>query len=205
MRYTGPKCRLCRREGVKLFLKGDRCEGPKCAIVTRNTKPGMHSRGGKPTEYARQLREKQKAKRIFGLNETQFRNLYLEASASSASTADYMMQVLERRADNVLYRSRIVDSRWQARQMISHGLFLLNGKPIKTPSIRMKVGDVLSLSTASKSNDYFINRKITKDTSPKWMEIDAKNFTVTFATMPEAGDFENIIESRYLVEFYSRN
>ncbi len=188
-----------------MFLKGDRCEGPKCAIVTNNTKPGVHSRGGKPTEYARQLREKQKAKRIFGLNETQFRNLYIEASASATSTADYMMQVLESRVDNVLYRSRIVDSRSQARQMLSHGLFLLNGKTIKTPSIRMKTGDVLSISPVAKANDYFVNRKIAKDTSPKWMEVDAKNFSVTFASMPEAGDFENIIESRYLVEFYSRN
>lgn len=206
MRYTGPKCRLCRREGVKLFLKGDRCETPKCAVVRRATPPGMHGASrSKPTEYAKQLREKQKAKRIFGLNETQFANLYAEAAASSQPTADYMMSVLELRADNVLYRSRLVDSRHQARQMINHGLFMVNGKKIKTPSIRLRVGDVLSLDPAAKGNNYFVSREVNQPTTAKWLEVSPKSFSVTVAQAPEKDDFEQVIESRMLVEYYSRS
>ena len=206
MRYTGPKCRQCRREGVKLFLKGDRCETPKCAVVRRNTVPGAHGPSrSKPTEYARQLREKQKAKRIFGLNETQFANLYMEAAATTQPTADYMMSVLELRADNVLYRSRLVDSRAQARQMINHGLFMINGKKIKTPSIRLRAGDVLSLDPVAKANNYFVSREVNQATTAKWLEVNTKNFSVTVAQMPEKDDFENIVESRLLVEYYSRS
>lgn len=208
MRYTGPKCRICRREGVKLFLKGDRCETPKCAVVRRNTPPGASANGrrrGKPTEYARQLREKQKTKRMFGLNETQFANLYAEAAASPQPTAEYMLSVLELRADNVLYRSRLVDSRQQARQMINHGLFQLNGKKIQTPSIRLRAGDVLSVDPVAKSNNYFVSREVTQASTAKWLEVNAKNFSVTVAQSPEKEDFESIIEGRLLVEYYSRS
>lgn len=206
MRYTGPKCRICRREGVKLFLKGDRCETPKCAVVRRNTPPGAHGASrGKPTEYARQLREKQKAKRMFGLNETQFANLYREAAASSQPTADYIMSVLELRADNVLYRSRLVDSRSQARQMINHGMFMVNGKKIQTASIRLRAGDVLSLDPASKSNNYFVSREVNQPTTAKWLEVNPKMFSVTVSQSPEKDDFDNVIESRLLVEYYSRS
>lgn len=206
MRYTGPKCRQCRREGVKLFLKGDRCETPKCAVVRRNNVPGAHGpKRGKPTEYSRQLREKQKCKRIFGLNETQFANLYAEAASTNQPTADYIMTVLEIRADNILYRSRLVDSRSQARQMINHGLFLINGKKIKTPSIRLRAGDVLSLDPVCKSNNYFVSREVTQASTAKWLEVNKKNFSVTVAQMPEKNDFENIVESRLLVEYYSRS
>lgn len=191
---------------MKLFLKGDRCETPKCAVVRRATPPGAHGQSrNKPTEYARQLREKQKAKRMFGLNETQFANLYSEAAASSLPTADYIMSVLELRADNVLYRSRLVDSRAQARQMIVHGMFLLNGKKIKTPSIRLRAGDVLSLDPASKANNYFVSREVAQASTAKWLEVNAKNFAVTISQSPEKEDFENIIESRLLVEYYSRS
>lgn len=191
---------------MKLFLKGDRCETPKCAVTRRATPPGAHGASrSKPTEYAKQLREKQKAKRIFGLNETQFANLYQEAANSSHPTAEYIMSVLELRADNVLYRSRLVDSRWQARQMIVHGLFMLNGKKIKTPSIRLRAGDVLSLDPAAKANNFFVSREVNQPTSAKWLEVNTKNFAVTVSQSPEKDDFENIIESRLLVEYYSRS
>ena len=191
---------------MKLFLKGDRCETPKCAVVRRATPPGMHGASrSKPTEYAKQLREKQKAKRIFGLNETQFANLYAEAAASNSPTADYMMSVLELRADNVLYRSRLVDSRQQARQMINHGLFMVNGKKIKTPSIRLRVGDVLSLDPDCKSNNFFVSREITQPATAKWLQVSPKSFSVTVAQSPEKDDFEQVIESRMLVEYYSRS
>lgn len=206
MRYTGPKCRLCRREGVKLFLKGEKCEGTKCTLSKRQSIPGMHGRSGKPTEYARQLREKQKAKRIFGMSETQFQNLFNEASGTKGTATDiYIMRSLELRIDNAVYRSGFTPSRNTARQIVSHALVVLNGKKVKTPSIRLKVGDVISLSDTVKASPLFAAKKLGKDLSPKWMEIDAKNWTITITALPEITDFESIIESRYIVEYYTRN
>jgi len=204
MRYTGPKCRLCRREGVKLFLKGERCETQKCAIVRRGTRPGQHSRGSKPTEYARQLREKQKAKRIYGLNERQFSNLFAEAANSAKSTGEYMLEKLELRLDSALYRSGLVDSRSQSRQMVSHGLFMVNGRKVLTPSIRLRVGDKVELRPEARKNSFFVDRKISKDTSPRWLETNTKNYSFVVAQLPEGDDFEQIIESRLIVEYYSR-
>ncbi len=203
MRYTGPKCRLCRREGVKLFLKGDRCETQKCAVVKRNTKPGQQGRSSKPTEYAKQLREKQKAKRIYGLTETQFENLFAEASKSSRATGDYMLEMLERRIDSALYRSGLVDSRSQARQLISHGLFMVNGKKVKTPSIRLRMGDKVSLKTEAKGNNFFVN-KTTTASKLRWLDINDKAYSFQVTAIPEGNDLEASIESRLIVEYYSR-
>lgn len=206
MRYTGPKCRLCRREGVKLFLKGEKCEGTKCTLNKRQTIPGQHGRSGKPTEYARQLREKQKAKRIFGLNEKQFYNLFKEASSTKGTATDvYIMRSLELRLDSAVYRSGIVTSRNTARQLVGHGLMLVNGKRVKTPSIQLRVGDVVSLSENTKASPLFAGKKIGKDLSPKWMEVNAKDMSFTVVANPETADFESIIESRYIVEYYTRN
>lgn len=205
MRYTGPKCRLCRRAGVKLFLKGERCETQKCAITKRGTKPGAHPRAfGKVSEYGRQLRAKQMAKRIFGTNERQFQNLYEKASASEIPTATYMMRALEMRADNVLYRSGIASSRSEARQMISHGLFELNGRRIYTPSIALRLEDELAPSEKAAKNNHFAGFKIAKDNSPKWLSLNPKKFSVKVIALPEEDDFEQVIETRLIVEYYSR-
>lgn len=203
MRITGPKCRMCRREGVKLFLKGSRCETQKCAVVKRQSKPGQQGRSSKPTEYARQLREKQKAKRIYGLTETQFANLFAEASKSSRATGEYMLEMLERRIDNAIYRAGLADSRNQARQLVSHGLFLVNGKKVKTPSIRLRAGDKVSLRPEAKGNNLFVNKQGAAS-NVRWMSINEKAFALEVTGLPEGDDLESSIESRLIVEYYSR-
>src|SRR5215211_5536655 len=151
-RYTGPVCKLCRREGMKLFLKAERCLTPKCAIERRNVPPGMQGTGRRrrPTEYALQWREKQKVRRIYGVLEAQFRRHFSEASRRSGSTADNLLQVLESRLDNVVYRLGLGGSRAQARQLVRHGHFALNGRKTNIPSALVKAGDVISVMEGSR-------------------------------------------------------
>lgn len=206
MRYTGPKCRQCRREGEKLFLKGERCETPKCSFLKKNYAPGQHGQGfSKMTEYAKQLRAKQKAKRIFGVSEKQFLSYYKKATAQKTLVSgDALMQNLERRVDNVLYRAGLAVSRNQARQFISHGLCLLNGKKILTPSIQVKVGDVLSINSSMSKNDVFEVLAKTKIQIPSWLKVDLKKLSVEIVIMPEQKNFEQAINVQPIIEFYSR-
>ncbi|MCF7917791.1 30S ribosomal protein S4 [Candidatus Gracilibacteria bacterium] len=204
MRYTGPKARLCRREGVNLF------GSPKYQkILQRNQGiPGMHGakRGGKLTEYGKQLREKQKAKRMFGLSEKQFARYYDRASRSRAVTGDKLLELLERRLDNVLYRSGFAMTRDQGRQFSSHGIFLVNGRRVDIPSYEVRVGDKIEVREAKKSSSVFTKNKEEQGeyTAPSWLKVDNKKLSVEIVALPDVKHFEQIIEPQLIVEFYSR-
>ena len=206
MRYTGPRCRHCRREGEKLFLKGDRCESQKCSFVKRSYAPGLHGQGfNKKTEYARQLREKQKAKRIFGLSEKQFAAYNKKAGAQKAmTTGEALMQNLETRIDNVIYRAGFAFSRVQARIFVSHGLCTLNGKKIKTPSIQVKVGDKFAIKESFKKNGIFEDLKKAKHKAPTWLNANTSSLSGEVVEMPEQKDYEQSINVQPIIEFYSR-
>lgn len=206
MRYTGPKCRQCRREGEKLFLKGERCETQKCAFLKRSYSPGLHGQGfNKKTEYARQLREKQKAKRIFGLSEKQFAGYSKKAGAQKKiTTGDALMQALETRIDNVIYRSGFASSRVQARQFVSHGLCTLNGKKIKTPSIQVRMGDKFAIKEAFQKNEIMEEHKKAKVKVPTWLKVNLPTMSGEVIEMPEQKDFEQSISVQPIIEFYSR-
>lgn len=204
MRYTGPKARLCRREGVNLF------GSPKYqkALDRKPGIPGMHGvkRMGKLTEYAKQLREKQKAKRIFGLSEKQFRRNYDKAARSTGVTGDTLLQLLERRLDNVIYRAGFALTRSQARQVVSHGHVMANGRRVDIPSIDVRPGDVFELRDRSKKSSLFA--KVLEENenykAPSWLKVDPKKMTIEILEYPDADHFEKVIEPRMIVEFYSR-
>jgi len=204
MRYTGPSCRLCRREGEKLFLKGVRCETQKCPMLKRNFPPGQTKvLRRRPSEYARQLREKQKAKRIYGLAEQQFYNYYLKAVRNKKATGDGLLTMLESRLDNVVYRSGFADSLKQARQLVNHGHFLLKGRKVTIPSVQMKIGDEIQLKDKSKKMVYFQSLKNRREKSAvSWLDVDLSNLTVK---VKEAPDLSFItIETRLIIELYSK-
>ena len=197
-RYTGPKCRLCRREGVKLFLKGARCEGPLCAITRRQQPPGQHGMSSRPPRtYGRQLREKQKVKRIYGVLETQFRRYYSEAQKQKADTGSFLLTLLERRLDNVLYRLGAAASRAQARQMLLHGKVSLNGIPARVPSIQVHQGDVIGF-------DPKLTVNVREDNLVPWLSYDSKKNTAEVVGLPERADIKDPIEEHLIVEYYSR-
>lgn len=205
MRYTGAKARLCRREGANIFgsPKYQKVMGKKSGI------PGMHGtkRQGKMTEYAKQLREKQKAKRMFGLSEKQFSKYFKKATASRAVTGDKLLELLERRLDNVLYRAGFALTRMQARQFASHGLFMLNGRRVTVPSIELKAGDVVEVRSASKSSKVFSHNKEEQGEDvqiPSWMKVDASAIKIEITGSPEPQHFEAVINTQPIVEFYSR-
>lgn len=206
MRYTDAKCRLCRREGTKLYLKGARCLTPKCPITKRGTQPGMHGKNKpKLTEYGKQLREKQKAKRIYGITESQCRIYYSKALKAPRVNIEFA-SLLERRLDNILYRVGIAASRSQARQMVSHGLFSMNGKSTKitVPSILMNEGDYIEIR-ASKKDKALFQRDLLVDNIPGWLEIDKKTMKVTCIRKMEVADVSDLeYDSQAIVEFYSR-
>ncbi len=197
-RYIGPKCRLCRREGVPLFLKGTRCEGTKCALLRRQQSPGQHANSHRQlSPYGRQLREKQKAKRIYGVMEAQFRKYYREAEKHALMSGEKLLQILETRLDNVLFRLGVAHSRAHSRKMIQQKKILLNGKLVTTPSIRLSVGDVLS----------FADEKITlvrEDREPTWLVYDKKNKQAKVNRLPEREDITEPVEEQLIVEYYSR-
>ncbi|MEM5817128.1 MAG: 30S ribosomal protein S4, partial [Desulfitobacterium hafniense] len=175
-RYTGPVCRLCRREGMKLFLKGDRCYTGKCAIDRRAYAPGQHgqSRGKKPTEYGIQLREKQKVRRIYGVQEKQFRSYYDKANRQKGIVGENLLRLLERRLDNVVFQLGFATSRPEARQLVRHGHFTINGRRVDIPSFLVRVGDVVGVKEASKSSPRLKEILSSLDrTPPKWMSLDA--------------------------------
>lgn len=206
-RYTGSVCRLCRREGCKLFLKGEKCYGPKCTVSVRPTPPGEHgqARQRKMSEYGLQLREKQKAKRAYGVLENQFHHYFEEAERQKGVTGENLLVLLERRLDNVVYRAGFGSSRPMSRQLILHGHVRVNGKKVDVASYLVKAGDVISIREKSAESEYFKGlREGTGKVVPSWMTIDAQNLKVTVDAMPKREDIDLTIQENLIVELYSR-
>ena len=206
-RYTGSVCRQCRREGTKLFLKVDRCYSDKCAVTKRHTPPGMHGQGRrKQSEYGIQLREKQKVRRAYGVLESQFRKYYDVAANMRGVTGDNMLELLERRLDNVAYRLNFGESRPMARQMVTHGHIRVNGKKVDIASYQVKVGDTISLREKSRDLEYFkgLREQGASRTIPKWLEFDAESLTGKVVALPQRDDIDLTIEEHLIVEYYSR-
>ena len=206
-RYTGPVCRICRREGTKLFLKGERCMTGKCAIDRRNTAPGQHGAANKKVrEYGMHLREKQKVRRYYGLLETQFKNLYAEADRKPGMTGENLLVLLERRLDNVVYRMGLAESRKEARQLVLHAHFTLNGKKVNIPSISVKVGDVIAVKEASRDCAKIKEHmeKMASRLSPKWLERNTENGSAKVVALPAREDIDFEINEQLIVEFYSK-
>ncbi|WP_066645868.1 30S ribosomal protein S4 [Christensenella timonensis] len=206
-RYTGPVCRLCRREGAKLFLKGDRCYSQKCAFTLRPNAPGQHGAGrhGKMSEYGTQLREKQKVKRAYGILESQFRKYFDIAAKMKGKAGENLLQLLERRLDNVAFRLGIGDSRAHARQLVMHGHVLVNGKKVDIPSYIVEAGDQIAVAGKSASSEYF---KAIKEEGgkgvPKWLEFDTATLAGKVVAIPERDDIDLTIEEHLIVELYSK-
>jgi small subunit ribosomal protein S4 len=206
-RYTGPVCRLCRREKMKLFLKGTRCESPKCPIEKGRPPPGQHGRGRvRESEYLLQLREKQKAKRFYGILEKQFRSYYDEAARAKGVTGEELLRICESRLDNVVYRAGFAMNRPMARQLVSHGHFQVNGKKVNIPSFRVRPGDVVSVKNKSKSlgrivenTAYAEGREI-----PAWLTSNLKQMTAEVVGLPERTQMDVPVQEQLIVEYYSK-
>lgn len=204
-KYTGPDCRLCRREGVKLNLKGEKCMTDKCPFAKRPVAPGQHGSGKKKlSEYAVQLREKQKLKRIYGMLEDQFRIFYERAAKSKESTGLKLLQLLECRLDNVVYRMGIGKSRTHARQIVNHGHITVNGRKVNIPSFIVKVGDVIAVKENKTSNGIFTDVKGSKVVMPKWLEFNSDNLSGKILSLPAREDIDYNIQEHMIVELYSR-
>ena len=206
-RYIGPVCRLCRREGMKLFLKGERCYTDKCAIERRAYPPGIHGQGHrKVSDYGRQLREKQKVKRMYGLLEKQFRRYYKMAAQMKGVTGENLMQLLERRLDNVLYRSGLACNRTEARLLLRHGHFTINGHKATIPSILVRPGDVVGVKEKSQKmlriDDALAG--VERRGFPAWIEVDKDKKLATIKSMPVRSDVTSPIEETLIVELYSK-
>lgn len=209
-RYTGPACRLCRREGTKLFLKGDRCKSEKCAFVRRSKKsplPGQHSAAKRQIgEYGMQLREKQKAKRYYGVPERQFKKYFVTADKTAGVTGTNLLVLLERRLDNIVYQMGAASSRKEARQLVLHGHITLNGKKATVASILCKVGDVIAIAEASKKSVKVkeLIEAMQDAVSPKWLAVDRENASAKIDVMPTRADVEFPFEEHLIVELYSK-
>ena len=206
-RYTDAVCKLCRREGVKLFLKGDRCYTDKCAIVRRAYAPGQHGKKrSKQSEYGLQLREKQKARRFYGVLESQFLKYYDMASRQKGMTGENLLKILESRLDNVVYRMGLANSRPEARQLVRHGHFNINGKTVDIPSYLVKVGDVIQLKDSMKDSPKFKELIETSQTKivPAFIEFDQETVTGKIIDVCKREDVSLPIEERFIVEFYSK-
>ena len=204
-RYTCANCRLCRREGQKLFLKGDRCYSAKCALERKNYAPGQHGQMRKKnSEYGLQLREKQKAKRFYGIQETQFRNMYEEAARAKGITGENLLIALERRLNNVVYRLGFAASRKEARQLVVHGHFTLNGKKVNSPAIQIKSGDVVAVKQKSQSSPKFKEIKEMQITVPAWMTVDVDKLEGKIVSLPTRAEIDTPIAEHLIVELYSK-
>lgn len=207
-RFIGPACKLCRREGMKLFLKGLRCETAKCAIEHRGTvPPGMHGqRRRKQSEYAVQLREKQRARRAYGVLERQFKKTFAEASRRTGATGEVLFQLLELRLDNIVYRLGLADSRSQARQLVSHGHIAVNKQKSDIPSRQLKAGDEVSVLEASRNNTYFKNiaKGLSRKRIPAWLSLDVQNLSGRILSVPSRAEIEVPLTEQLIVELYSR-
>ena len=206
-RYTGPDCKRCRREKTKLFLKGAKCDSPKCPIEIRPYPPGEHGRGRtKDSEYLLQMREKQKCARIYGVLEKQFRGYYEEASGKSGRTGENLLRILESRLDNVVYRSGFASSRDQARQFVRHGHFLVNGHRVDIPSYRVSESDIVEVAEKSRELDPFIiARAVAGDKpAPAWLEVLPSRLRVLVHALPVRQVIDTQVQEQLIVEFYSK-
>lgn len=206
-KYTEAKCRLCRREGCKLFLKGDRCYSPKCSYEKRPYAPGQHGRARKKvSEYALQLREKQKAKREYGILERQFRGYFEKAKKHRGVTGSNLLIALERRLDNVIYRLGFANSRDQARQLVRHGLFTLNGRKVNIPSLQVRAGDVLEVPEKNRKIPVLAAAQevIARRGCPSWLESDGAAFKGTVKSLPQRDDIQFPVNEQLIVELYSK-
>ena len=205
-KYTDASCRLCRREGEKLFLKGQRCYTDKCAIARRSYAPGQHgaqTARRKPSEYGMQLREKQKTKRFYGLHETQFRNTFEKAERVKGATGVIFLQMLEMRLDNIVYRMGFATSRAEARQLVTHGHFQVNGKKVNIPSLQLNEGDEIALRSSSRQKprfqDFEVNRAI-----PAFLSFDDEQMKGRIIHTPSRDEIDIEVQERLIVELYSR-
>jgi small subunit ribosomal protein S4 len=207
-RYIGPVCKLCRREGAKLYLKGERCFNEKCAVARRPYPPGQHGQGRiKLSEYALRLREKQKTRRAYGVLENQFRRYYAQANAMRGRTGEEMLGILERRLDSVVYRIGFASTRAQGRQLVRHNHVLVNDKRVNIPSYRVKPGDKVSIRERSRKVAYIKAALEASDSRPRptWIEVDKEAFSGTMKSMPVRDELnEPAIREQYVVEYYSR-
>jgi len=207
-RYTGGVCRQCRREKLKLFLKGDRCYSDKCSFERRAYAPGQHgqARMRKVSDYAIQLREKQKVKRMYGMLEGQFRRSFERAERMRGVTGENLLQILERRLDNVVYRLGFANSRNQARQLVRHNHFLVNGKKVNIPSYQVNEGDVITVKEKSRKLEIINDslQAVARRGVPPWLELDQENFKGTVKSLPERQDVTMPIQEQLIVELYSK-
>jgi small subunit ribosomal protein S4 len=210
-KYTDSVCKLCRREGEKLFLKGQRCFTPKCAFERRGFPPGEHGRQAqfrrrRVSEYQRQLREKQKTRRIYNITEAQFRRYYSQSLQKRGLTGENLLQMLERRLDNVVYRLNFAESRAQGRQLVTHGHFMVNGRRTDIPSMLVEPGDKIEVREGSRKRPYFKQLKDVAETrsAPHWLDRDLNTLIATVKQNPTRGDIDANLEEQLIVEFYSR-
>jgi small subunit ribosomal protein S4 len=210
-KYTGPVCKLCRREGEKLFLKGQRCFTPKCAFERRGFPPGDHGRDAqfrrrRLSDYSRQLREKQKTRRIYGVTERQFRRFYQDALRRRGMTGENLLQTLERRLDNIVFRLGFAVNRGQARVLVTHGHFNVNGRRTDVPSMLVRPGDVIEVRPGSRSRTYFkeLPDLAESRTAPRWLDRDLKTLSGKVLQMPERRDVDASLNEQLIIEFYSR-
>ena len=206
-RYTGPACRLCRREGTKLFLKGERCMTGKCALDRRSTAPGQHGAANKKQrEYGMQLREKQKTRRYYGILEKQFKSYYAEASRKEGMTGENLIKLIERRLDNVVYRMGMAESRREARQLVLHEHFTLNGKKVNIPSIIVSAGDVVAVKENFRGSAQCkaLAEALQTKNAPKWLDVDKTALSAKVVALPERDDVDFEINEQLIVEFYSK-
>lgn len=206
-RYTGPVCRLCRREGLKLFLKSERCYTDKCAIDRKGYPPGARrQRPGKQNEYGMQLREKQKLRRTYGILERQFRRYFEKAEKMRGVTGENLLQLLELRFDNVIYRLGFGGSRAEARQLVRHGHFTINGRKVNIPSYQVKIGDVIEVKEKSKDSDKFkfLADALSTREAPDWLDLDKENMKARVIDLPKREHIDVPVEESLIVELYSR-
>lgn len=206
-RYTGPSCKLCRREKTKLFLKGDRCLNGKCSLEHRSSAPGQHgAANAKIKEYGKQLREKQKTKRYYGLQEGQFKSYFKEADRVDGITGENLLILLERRFDNVVYRMGMAESRKEARQLVLHGHFRVNGKKATIPSMLLKAGDVVTVREESRASAKIkeLIEGMDSRIAPKWLVVDKEAVKATLDTLPKREDIDFPFEEQLIVELYSK-
>jgi small subunit ribosomal protein S4 len=204
-RDTGPKCKQCRREGIKLFLKGERCLTEKCAIERRSYPPGEHGRGRiKQSEYLLQLREKQKARRYYGLLETQFRTYYAKATRQGGVTGENLLRMLETRLDNVVYRLGFAASRAQSRQLVRHGHFLVNGRRVNIPSYQVKPDDIVNLKSGSTAEQIVRDATDLTAAVAPWLQADHEGLTGKVLKWPERDEIDAPVQEQLIVELYSK-
>lgn len=206
-KQSGPKCRLCRREGTRLFLKGTRCLTQKCAMVRKNYIPGHQgtkARKGRLSEYALHLREKQKLRRMYGILERQFRKYYKQAASARGVSGDNLFQILESRLDNLLYRAGFASSRAQGRQFVNHGLFRVNKRKVNIPSYQVKKGDKVRMTARAAKNRYFKNLQLPPKPNVSWIEVNKQDKSIEIIRKPTTQDVDQSIDMALIVEYYSR-